>query len=48
MMSECSGREAPPVVILWGVRLAEGEDGAERGVRMPRCSTGAGFDRANP
>jgi hypothetical protein len=27
-----------------GVRLVEGADGAERGVRMLRCSTGAGFD----
>jgi hypothetical protein len=27
-----------------GIRLTEGGDGAERGVRMLRCSTGAGFD----
>ena len=27
-----------------GVRLTEGGDGAERGVRLLRCSTGAGFE----
>jgi len=27
-----------------GVRLVEGGDGAERGVRLLRCSTGAGFE----
>ena len=27
-----------------GIRLVEGGDGAERGVRMLRCATGAGFD----
>ena len=27
-----------------GIRLVEGGDGAERGVRMLRCSTGSGFD----
>src|ERR1700730_1029501 len=27
-----------------GIRLVEGGDGAERGVRMLRCTTGAGFD----
>jgi hypothetical protein len=27
-----------------GMRLVEGGDGAERGVRLLRCSTGAGFD----
>jgi hypothetical protein len=27
-----------------GIRLIEGGDGAERGVRMLRCATGAGFD----
>jgi Domain of unknown function (DUF4432) len=29
---------------LAGVRLVEGGDGAERGVRLLRCSTGAGFE----
>jgi hypothetical protein len=27
-----------------GIRLVEGGDGAERGVRLLQCSTGAGFD----
>jgi hypothetical protein len=27
-----------------GMRLVEGGDGAERGVRILRCTTGAGFD----
>jgi Domain of unknown function (DUF4432) len=27
-----------------GVRLLEGGDGTERGVRLLRCSTGAGFE----
>ena len=27
-----------------GIRLVEGGDGAERGVRLLRCHTGAGFD----
>ena len=27
-----------------GMRLVEGGDGAERGVRMLRCTSGAGFD----
>ena len=29
---------------LAGIRLVEGGDGAERGVRMLRCWSGAGFD----
>jgi hypothetical protein len=29
---------------LAGIRLVEGRDGAERGVRMLRCWSGAGFD----
>ena len=33
---------------LAGVRLVEGGDGAERGVRLLRVSTGAGFDRVDP
>jgi hypothetical protein len=27
-----------------GIRLVEGGDGAERGARILRCTTGAGFD----
>src|SRR4029077_11039221 len=29
--------------VAW-IRLVEGGDGAERGVRILRCTTGAGFD----
>jgi hypothetical protein len=29
-----------------GMRLVEGGDGTERGVRILRCTTGAGFDAA--